>query len=99
LSKNAIPDDIHNILGFVIDGRPMSTVEYDKLIKYFAKRRENALREEYGDNIPPSLANPPLGPPVDPKVKAAQVRKLFIETRQLHFGLFFCERVTKQKSF
>lgn len=73
VSKNTLPDDIHNILGFVIDGRPMSTVEYDKLIKYFAKRRENALREEYGDNIPPSLANPPLGPPIDPKVKAAQV--------------------------
>ena len=41
------------VLGFLADNRPLSVMEYDKLIRYFAMRREGVLRMEYGENIPP----------------------------------------------
>ena len=50
---NVVPEDIRIVLGFLADNRPLSVMEFDKLIKYFAMRRESVLRMEYGDNIPP----------------------------------------------
>ena len=48
-----VPEDIRIVLGFLADNRPLSVMEYDKLIRYFAMRREGVLRMEYGENIPP----------------------------------------------
>ena len=36
-------------------------MEYDKLIKYLVKKREDMLKNEYGDNIPANLITPPIG--------------------------------------
>ena len=66
------PEDIMAVLGFLTENRPLSVMEYDKIIKYLAQKREQMLRMEYGDNIPSTLATPPIGPPVDPAVKAKQ---------------------------
>lgn len=66
------PNDIRTILGFLIDDRPMSIMEYDKLIKYLATRRESTLKAEYGMNIPAHLLLPPVGPMQDPILKAKQ---------------------------
>jgi hypothetical protein len=63
------PNDIRTILGFLIDDRPMSIMEYDKLIKYLATRREGTLKAEYGMNIPAHLLLPPVGPMQDPVLK------------------------------
>jgi hypothetical protein len=63
------PNDIRTILGFLIDDRPMSIMEYDKLIKYLATRREGTLKAEYGANIPAHLLLPPVGPMQDPILK------------------------------
>ena len=71
-SNDDLPHDIRTVIGFLMDRRPLSVMEYDKLIKYLAQRREGVLREEYGDKIPADLAHPPIGPPVDPAVKAKQ---------------------------
>jgi len=70
--NDEVPNDIRTCIGFLMDQRPLSVMEYDKLIKYFAQRREAVLKQEYGDNIPADLAQPPIGPPVDPATKAKQ---------------------------
>ena len=44
-----------------MDSRPLSVMEYDKLIKYLVKKREDMLKNEYGDNIPANLITPPIG--------------------------------------
>jgi len=70
--NDEVPNDIRTCIGFLMEQRPLSVMEYDKLIKYFALRREAVLKQEYGDNIPADLAQPPIGPPVDPATKAKQ---------------------------
>ena len=67
-----MPEDVHTVFGFLMDARPLSVMEYDKLIKYLVKKREDMLRNEYGDNIPANLLTPPIGPPVDPATKSKQ---------------------------
>ena len=54
------------------DDRALSMMEYDKMIKYLVLRRTELLREEYGDNIPVHLQQPPVGPQLDPASKAKQ---------------------------
>lgn len=51
--SDVLPDDIRTVMGFLADNRPLSVMEYDKLIRYFSMRREGVLRMEYGENIPP----------------------------------------------
>jgi hypothetical protein len=70
------PNDIRTILGFLIDDRPMSIMEYDKLIKYLATRREGTLKAEYGANIPAHLLLPPVGPMQDPILKVFSPKRL-----------------------
>jgi hypothetical protein len=70
------PNDIRTILGFLIDDRPMSIMEYDKLIKYLATRREGTLKAEYGANIPAHLLLPPVGPMQDPILKVGPIIRL-----------------------
>lgn len=71
-ANDEVPNDIRTCIGFLMEQRPLSVMEYDKLIKYFALRREAVLKQEYGDAIPADLAQPPIGPPVDPATKAKQ---------------------------
>ena len=52
-ADNMLPDDIRVVLGFLADNRPLSVMEYDKLIRYLSMRREAVLKLEYGENIPP----------------------------------------------
>lgn len=66
---NHHPEDILSILGFLQDNRPLSVVEYDKLLRYLNSQRTAVLRAEYGDHIPPALAAPPL---LEPAVRAKQ---------------------------
>jgi len=72
--RGGMPEDVRNVFGFLMDARPLSVMEYDKLIKYLAKQRENMLISEYGeyDNIPANLITPPIGPPLDSTTKAKQ---------------------------
>ena len=53
VTGDVLPDDIRTVMGFLSDNRPLSVMEYDKLIRYFSMRREGVLRMEYGENIPP----------------------------------------------
>ena len=73
-SVNQLPNDVRNVLGFLLDQRPLSVMEYDKLIKWLAHQRLQVLQAEYGENIPSELASPPVGPPVDPETKAQQLQ-------------------------
>merc|ERR1719357_902735 len=66
------PGDILKILGFLSDNRPLSIMEYDKMIKYLVQKRESTLKEEYGESIPAHLMHPPVGPLQDPASKAKQ---------------------------
>eukprot|EP00090_Calanus_glacialis_P022736 TRINITY_DN3502_c0_g1_i1.p1 TRINITY_DN3502_c0_g1~~TRINITY_DN3502_c0_g1_i1.p1 ORF type:complete len:676 (-),score=187.52 TRINITY_DN3502_c0_g1_i1:2060-4087(-) len=66
------PGDIQKILGFLSDNRPLSIMEYDKMIKYLVAKREGTLKEEYGETIPAHLLHPPVGPQQDPATKAKQ---------------------------
>ena len=68
------PDDIMTILGFINEDRPLSVMEYDKMIKYLAAKREEMLRQEYGDNVPSQILYPPIGPKEDPVQKEQQDR-------------------------
>ena len=63
------PEDILNILGFLTDNRPLSVVEYDKILRYLNTRRTEVLKAEYGETIPPALAIPPL---LEPKERVQQ---------------------------
>ena len=66
------PQDIQKIINFLSDDRPLSIMEYDKMIKYLVSKRTETLKEEYGDNIPAHLQHPPVGPQQDPITKAKQ---------------------------
>ena len=66
------PPDVQKIITFLSDDRPLSIMEYDKMIKYLVSRRTETLKEEYGDNIPAHLQHPPVGPQLDPAKKAKQ---------------------------
>jgi len=66
------PGDILKILGFLSDNRPLSIMEYDKMIKYLVGKRQDTLKEEYGDSIPAHLLHPPVGPNQEPAAKAKQ---------------------------
>ena len=66
------PGDIVAVLDFLRENRPLSVMEYDKLIKYLCARRTQMLKTEYGDAVPANMARPPIGPPVDPAVKTKQ---------------------------
>merc|ERR1711874_644156 len=70
--RGGIPEDVRTVFGFLMDSRPLSVMEYDKLIKYLVKKREDMLKNEYGDNIPANLITPPIGPPLDAATKAKQ---------------------------
>ena len=72
--KGGMPEDVRNVFGFLMDSRPLSVMEYDKLIKFLVKQRESMLVSEYGeiDNIPANLVTPPIGPPLDSATKAKQ---------------------------
>lgn len=70
--KGKMPEDVRNVFGFLMDSRPLSVMEYDKLIKYLVKQREDMLKNEYGENIPANLITPPIGPPLDTATKAKQ---------------------------
>ena len=71
-NRGGIPEDVRTVFGFLLDARPLSVMEYDKLIKYLVKKREDMLKNEYGDNIPANLITPPIGPPLDSATKAKQ---------------------------
>jgi len=66
------PHDIQKIINFLSDDRPLSIMEFDKMIKYLVSKRTETLREEYGENIPGHLQHPPVGPNQDPATKAKQ---------------------------
>ena len=72
ISKKFMPEDVKNVFGFLMDNRPLSVMEYDKLIKYLVKQRENVLKNEYGEDIPANLITPPIGPPLDMATKSKQ---------------------------
>ena len=71
-SASGHPPDVQKIITFLSDDRPLSIMEYDKMIKYLVSRRTETLKEEYGDNIPAHLQHPPVGPQLDPAKKAKQ---------------------------
>ena len=71
-SHSGHPPDIMKILSFLTDDRPLSIMEFDKMIKYLVTKRTDTLREEYGDNIPAHLQHPPVGLQQDPATKAKQ---------------------------
>jgi len=68
-----MPQDVKNVFGFLMDNRPLSVMEFDKLIRYLVNKREDMLKSEYGaNNIPANLLTPPIGPPLDASTKARQ---------------------------
>jgi hypothetical protein len=63
------PEDILAILGFLLDHRPLSVVEYDKALRYLTSQRAAVLKAEYGDHVPPALAAPAI---LEPAARARQ---------------------------
>ncbi len=55
------PPDVMTVVDFLVDNRPLSVMEYDKLIRYLSQRRREMLTREYGDDIPAHLVTPPIG--------------------------------------
>ena len=69
VEPSCLPRDIQTIVEFLVDDRDLSTMEFDKVIRFLVKTREDTLNKEYGGNIPPHLLLPPVGPEKDPVVK------------------------------
>ena len=68
-SPSKLPEDIRTILGFLVDERPLSVMELDKMLRHLAGARTALLRAEYGEHIPAALAAPPL---LEPAARAKQ---------------------------
>ncbi len=66
------PPDVMTVVDFLVDNRPLSVMEYDKLIRYLSKKREEMLRREYGDDIPAHLVTPSVGPQSNPELRAKE---------------------------
>ena len=78
LFTKGIPEDVRTVFGFLMDSRPLSVMEYDKLIKYLVKKREDMLKNEYGDNIPANLITPPIGK--NSRIMKIKIRLLTMST-------------------
>lgn len=91
-TDNKHPEDIQTVMGIFSDNRPLSVMEFDKLIKYLCQRREAMLKLEYGDDIPSNLATPPVGPAGDPATKAKQeeLRAKILQGRRKERGEISC---------
>lgn len=59
------PDSIQTLVNLLADNRPITVLQYDRVIKYLQDRREFQLKAEIGD-APPDI---PIPPPVDPEVE------------------------------
>eukprot|EP00088_Acartia_fossae_P027181 TRINITY_DN27939_c0_g1_i1.p1 TRINITY_DN27939_c0_g1~~TRINITY_DN27939_c0_g1_i1.p1 ORF type:complete len:272 (-),score=66.61 TRINITY_DN27939_c0_g1_i1:100-915(-) len=70
--KRELPKDIVTKLAYLKLGKPLTIKEIDVLIRFIVGRRENSLQQEYGENVPRHLQNPPIGPDFDPELKATK---------------------------
>ncbi|XP_065569871.1 nuclear receptor coactivator 5-like isoform X2 [Artemia franciscana] len=79
------PHGIQLIMNFLQENRPLTLVEYDKVIKYLLDKRENLIRTEYGEDparvaslvapvLPANLV--PGATPTNPTVTEIQKRVL-----------------------
>lgn len=59
------PDSIQTLVNLLADNRPITVLQYDRVIKYLQDRREFQLKAEIGD-APPDV---PITPLVDPEVE------------------------------
>lgn len=59
------PDSIQTLVNLLADNRPITVLQYDRVIKYLQERRELQLKAEIGD-APPDV---PIPPPVDPEIE------------------------------
>ena len=61
-ARSVLDRDIDAIVNFVMEDRDLSTMEYDKLIKYLLGVRSKTLNKEYGGDVPANLLAMPIGP-------------------------------------
>lgn len=59
------PEAIQTLVNLLSDNRPITVLQYDRVIKYLQERREFQLKAEIGD-APPDIEIPP---PIDPEVE------------------------------
>ncbi|KAG4071096.1 hypothetical protein HA402_013410 [Bradysia odoriphaga] len=59
------PEAIQLLINLLAENRPITVLQYDRVIKYLQERRELQLKAEVGD-APPDI---PIPPPVDTEVE------------------------------
>jgi len=64
-----LPPNIRTIARFIAEGRDMSVVEFDTILRFMVSYRENKLKEVYGTKVPAQLLEPPLQLDKDPVLK------------------------------
>jgi len=70
--KKPLASEIRNILDYLMESKPLTIMEVDKMIKYLVTEREASLKQEYGDNIPRNLEVAPVGPVHDPAFRGVK---------------------------
>jgi len=80
-NKLVLPRDVRTIAEMMREERPMSVMEYDKMIRFMVNYRSSKMRETYGLNIPAHLLEPPIYLHKNPVLKAAEysVQKCLLE--------------------
>lgn len=65
------PDAIQTLIHLLVDNRPITVLQYDRVIKYLHDRRELQLKAEIGDGPMdiPVIAAAATGPTVDPEAE------------------------------
>lgn len=64
--NNTHPEAIQLLINLLAENRPITVLQYDRVIKYLQERRELQLKAEVGD-APPDI--PVIPPPVDQEVE------------------------------
>ena len=59
------PEAIQTLVNLLADNRPITVLQYDRVIRYLQERRELQLKAEIGD-APPDVVIPP---PIDPEIE------------------------------
>lgn len=59
------PEAIQTLVNLLADNRPITVLQYDRVIRYLQERREYQLKAEIGD-APPDMEIPP---PIDPEAE------------------------------
>jgi len=59
--QKTVPQEIYRMIDLLKEGKLLTLLEVDKMLKHLVSMRNVALKEQYGDDIPKCASLPPVG--------------------------------------